>query len=497
MIEERDANSNVQKTYHDAAGGIIEVGATDRVQSSGTLITQAIQLLIRVFLPTGFPESVRSDYLGYQTYDSIQAFASSIAMLFGNRALLTAVGVGDKDATSTSALFLTVCQEITGRMATILFAWKYGSSLEQECKKFRYTADLVFNSALVFDCLSPHFIVSRFMVVILLCFSGILHAVCTVMANGAKAALTQHFTNPEKGSIADVAAKDASQETIISLLGMLAGAIIVPYVEAPLQTWVAISLLISIHLSTNYRAVRAVVMNTLNRHRANIVLSAAIDATFVSGSESIDAVPPGAIPTPASVSRSETILEPDGVLRWGAKAPILGKATFGSFTSVLEILPTGMTIRELLELFDEGHAGYVLWYTSRTETTTAHGVQTIDVRIALTDKIYGEKEAGKSDDLFDAEKGFEYIASAGLESILTRDLRAWTHALMLARASNKFSRGSKSPQDLIALTLSQIHELYGATGRLPNALRQRGWDIGPGRTMIVAGTCPRSRLLDD
>lgn len=46
---------------------------------------------------------------------------------------------------------------------------------------------------------------------------------CGLVANGSKAALTNHFASPlsGKGDVGEVNAKDASRETVIGLLGML------------------------------------------------------------------------------------------------------------------------------------------------------------------------------------------------------------------------------------------------------------------------------------
>ena len=48
----------------------------------------AVQRLVDVFMPAGYPHSVTEDYLEYQIYDSLQAFASSIAGLLASRAVL-------------------------------------------------------------------------------------------------------------------------------------------------------------------------------------------------------------------------------------------------------------------------------------------------------------------------------------------------------------------------------------------------------------------------
>lgn len=56
-----------------------------------------------VFLPQGYPESVSDDYIEYQLWDSIQAFASSITNTLATHAVLKGVGVGDATATPLAA----------------------------------------------------------------------------------------------------------------------------------------------------------------------------------------------------------------------------------------------------------------------------------------------------------------------------------------------------------------------------------------------------------
>ncbi|KAK9346982.1 vitamin B6 photo-protection and homoeostasis-domain-containing protein [Lipomyces starkeyi] len=539
FLEERDANGNFSKAYydsydHDVAGiphssaglekkrdifdtkwfagaEIIELSANDRTRRgqyyvgrrrSTSRLLRILQLLISVFLPTGYPDSVTSDYIDYQIYDSIQAFASSISTLLGNRAILTSVGVGDKDATSTSALFITVIQETFGRLATITFAWRFGSMLEQECKKFRFSADLVVNAGIICDCLSPYFPGNRSVKILLLCCSGVLKAICGVMANGSKAALTQHFTNSQKGSIADVAAKDSSQETVISLLGLLAGSVLVPYINTNKEIWTMLIILVTIHLFTNYRAVSSVVMDTLNRHRTNIVFAQLMDSMSPGMLESDFLNQPPVIPsvilTPRQVSNQERILEQDGVLRWGSRGAVMGIASSGTFSAVRRILPPGMSIQDLLSIFGHGSAGYVLWY----ETSRVRGRRSkhVTVRIALIER--SNDDSPTSDLAYYGPKPSGTGTPPPYGQVDTREVRAWVHALFLARHVRALNNGTgesnsiTSARDNVIRTLHLVDGLFGPTGRVIEALGIRGWDLTGGRTMIVSGSMPRMRVRD-
>lgn len=99
--------------------------------------------------------------------------------------------MGDANASPTAALLLSVLQDSTGRIATILFAHKLGTSLEPECKMYRLAADVFNDAAMILDCLSPSF--PKMPRVILLSFSGILRALCGVAAGSSKASLSAHF----------------------------------------------------------------------------------------------------------------------------------------------------------------------------------------------------------------------------------------------------------------------------------------------------------------
>lgn len=140
--------------------------------------------------------------------DSLQAFSSSIAGLLSSRAVLQGrtcrntaerkhcslnpgVGVGDASANPTTALLLSILQESTGRIATILFADRLGTSLSPECKMYRLAADIFNDAAMLLDCLSPA--LPRGPRTLLLSSSSVLRALCGVTAGSSKASLSAHF----------------------------------------------------------------------------------------------------------------------------------------------------------------------------------------------------------------------------------------------------------------------------------------------------------------
>ena len=391
-------------------------------------------------MPAGYPHSVTDDYLEYQIYDSLQAFSSSIAGLLSSRAVLSSVGVGDSTASPTAALLLSILQESAGRIATILFAHRFGTSLEPECKMYRLLADILNDFAFILDCLSPAF--PKPIRVIILSFSSVLRALCGVAAGSAKASLSAHFAR--WGNLGELNAKDSSQETVISLFGMLVGSVVVSWVTTPTATWTALILLLSIHLETNRRAVRAVSMRTFNRQRATLVYHQ---------------LKRGVVPKPEDISQDERIFEQDGVLR-GANNNVVGCCTFGSIktffqsqafqkrssTGAMSVDATWLS--QVLSAFENG--AYILSCTPRTRH--------FDYQIVV-------------------KKG------ASTEDCLT----AWWHALTFAEAEMSL-RGHKPASEMYystagrekLLTLLRDDTASQLLLKYATALREAGWDLDVG-----------------
>jgi hypothetical protein len=83
------------------------------------------RLFQRIFLPSGYPDSVSEDYLDYQKWDTVQAFCSTITGTLSTHAILTGLGVGTETASAMSATVTWVLKEGTGHFGRICFAyWK-------------------------------------------------------------------------------------------------------------------------------------------------------------------------------------------------------------------------------------------------------------------------------------------------------------------------------------------------------------------------------------
>ncbi|PKK45741.1 hypothetical protein CI102_9646 [Trichoderma harzianum] len=235
------------------------------------------------FLPVGFPHSVSKDYLAYQTFDSLQAFFSTISSLLANRALLKGLGVGDASSSATFALLLTILKDTTSRIATIVFAHRFGLRIEPDAKRYRFLADLFNDSAFFLELYSPY--LGSWGKVIALSTGQALRALCGVAAGASKAALSVHFARQD--NLAELNAKEASQETAVGLIGLLVGTLVVKAIEDHSSVVLLMILLVLAHLGTNYLGVRSVCMATLNRQRATILFGEYLKSGVVLSSEQV------------------------------------------------------------------------------------------------------------------------------------------------------------------------------------------------------------------
>lgn len=248
------------------------------------------QVILDAFLPIGYPSSVTSDYLAYQTFDSLQAFFSTITSLLANRAILQGLGVGDASSSATYALLLTILKDAVSRVATIVFAYRFGLSIEPDAKRYRFLADLFNDSAFFLDLASPYFGV--WAKIAALTSAEALRALCGVAAGASKAALSSHFAR--NNNLAELNAKEASQETAVGLIGLLTGSVVVRFVESREAVFGLMVMLVFVHLWMNYLGVCCVQLETLNRQRTTILTQHYLNT--------------GQILTPAQVAQRENIV---------------------------------------------------------------------------------------------------------------------------------------------------------------------------------------------
>ena len=246
--------------------------------------------------------------------------------------------------------------------------------------------------------------------------------------------------------------KDSSQETIISLAGLLCGSLVVSQISSQWATWTALITLLAIHLATNYLAVRAVRMRTLNRQRANLVFSTYLANRDIVGKEHSTK----SFLVPEDVSIQERVFERDGVVRWqGGK--VLGCCEIGvPLSRILNLFskPNSVTgshsgpglsdAARLLNEFEEDD--YILWHDQALRTSLVVLKSSSNVAIQL---------------------------------------HAWMHALLLAKQIDEgLNKGTIL--EAVIQTHAEVKALISKT--FDAQLVEAGWDIETGALETRSGT---------
>lgn len=262
-----------------------------------TLKTKCKQVLSDLFLPLNYPDSVNNGYIQYQIYDAIQGLCSYLRGVVSNTAVLRAVGVGDATATASSAAIQWALKDGVAMVGGLLFSYYNSSYFDSHVKEFRLFADVINDVGLFLDMASP-IVISSFpqservkVTILITSVATLCRVMCGMAAGATKNCITQHFA--KRGNIADLSAKEGTQETLISLVGMILGIYIARFLQdmednasklesgqsydfyknSPMYaSWYIFIVLTIIHVWANYVAVKILHLTTLNRSRLESAL---------------------------------------------------------------------------------------------------------------------------------------------------------------------------------------------------------------------------------
>jgi hypothetical protein len=431
-IRETSPDGTHLATHHISANGISTTPAPSKSPSTNPSASIIIRLLTP-FLPNNYPNSVTADYTPYQIYDSLQAFASTIASLLASRAVLISVGVGgdDPSSTATAATLLSIVQNNIGQATSILFAYRFALRIEAEVKFYRFLADIVNDTAFVLDVLSPS--LPAYARVPALCTASACRAICGVCGGSSKAILSAHFA--KAGNIGELNAKDGSQETVVSLVGMWVGGLLVKKVTGKQATLIWMLVLLVLHLWTNWQAVRSVRLRTLNRERAGIVIE-----RLMEGRNDVDV---------EAIGDFERIFASGGVMR--CNGVTVGYCSFGSVSEFFKhIDPTSWT-RLLGEFRNEK---YLLWLDQQNDRCV----------ILLKEDANGETQ-----------------------------IKAWFHAFRVVQKARKTTLSADAVMNTLEKTLLDHNKEWASW---KSQLQADGWDLESSNLTFLSGSRIQVQIVD-
>ena len=194
----------------------------------------------------------------------------------------------------------------------------------------------------------------------------------------------------------------------------------------------------------NHAAVKAVSMHSVNRQRANILVSAFWDRTMVMG--------------PKEVSQQERIFEWDGVLRW-RDSPPLAKAYIG------------VPLQALLSSLAPAHAA-----TRSTRDTDMHFRSLLEI---FRDERYLLS--------YDSNHRRAYIVLKE-GSTPESSFKAWAHALLFSHRRDKLYATSDAGSQDLELLQSTLMDLTRSWREFHEQLIVAGWDLDVTNLETSSGT---------
>ncbi|KAL3269198.1 hypothetical protein HHI36_008280 [Cryptolaemus montrouzieri] len=244
---------------------------------SSSIYASIINFFQEVLLPHGYPDSVSSDYFEYQIWDTLQAFCSTITGSFTTRAILKGVGVGDAEASALSATITWILKDGSGMIGRILFAWWKGSKLDCDSKKWRLFADFLNDVAMAIELVVPYFSNKSMQI---LCITSTMKSIVGIAGGATRASITHH--QAIKGNMAEISAKDGTQETLVNLIASLTSIYLLGIILDPIFEYSFIFLMMILHLYFNYKAVTSLIFNNLNEPRMILLMKSYCNINTVS-----------------------------------------------------------------------------------------------------------------------------------------------------------------------------------------------------------------------
>ena len=450
---------------------------------------------IHHFLPANYPHSVCPSYGRYASYCFLGSVAGSSAMVLSTSALLLAVGVGTQSAAPMAAALNWVMKDGVGQLGGVLFASQLGKggvdvdywkdkagkfmgplsnknkrkrgnfqrgTADTNPKRWRMVAALALDLSTLLEICTPFLGAEYFLPCASIANIG--KNIGFLAASASRAAIHQSLTKTEgkTSNLGDVTAKSGSQAILASLLGTGIGILFSQtfcshYGTAGILAGFVV--LSAVHQVCTYKAIQAVPLKTLDRHRLHIVLDSYMRANlehFIGDSDT-KKQDSWALPlSPKQVAERESFLPmmpPDQSVQW---------LSIG--TSLVHICPSGIDELESLLIRKDRDEEQFEKYILKVLTPSSTNSEDAGVQLTFF-------EGAQDEDLL---KGM-FHAYVAHECIMNGDCEE--------KDSTQIAQHSHS------VTKSQLQQFIGQ-------LEERGWQTESGFVNVECGSSCRLKIQE-
>ena len=245
--------------------------------------TAACERLRTLFLPVGYPNSVRTGYLEYQWWDVIQGLTSYLRGQLAYQSMLVGLGVGDVEATASAGALSKIIRDTSSMVGSLLFTYVYSDEFGYDVRQWRLFADVSNDIGLTLHFVAPLFGKDYFIAIS--CVASLMTTMCGISAGATKAYISSHFAL--ENNLTDLVAKEGSQETAVNIIGLVGGYMLLASVgtvdQSGTAVWVSFLILTVVHIFANIRAIQYLTFNYLNETRFVISFNHFVKGTMETG----------------------------------------------------------------------------------------------------------------------------------------------------------------------------------------------------------------------
>ncbi|TKY70208.1 root UVB sensitive 1 [Spatholobus suberectus] len=254
--------------FVSAQPGILsELSSLKASQLASFVLFKCGDILTRLMLPEGFPESVTSDYLEYSLWRAVQGVACQVSGVLATQSLLYAVGLG-KGAIPTAAAVNWVLKDGIGYLSKIMLS-NFGRHFDVNPKGWRLFADLLENAAFGLEMCTPAF--PQFFVLIG-AVAGASRSAASLIQASTRSCFFAGFA--AQRNFAEVIAKGEVQGMASRFIGIALGIGLGNCIGSSTPLVLAsFSVLTWIHMYCNLKSYQSIQIRTLNPYRASLVFS--------------------------------------------------------------------------------------------------------------------------------------------------------------------------------------------------------------------------------
>jgi len=230
------------------------------------------------FLPSGYPDSVGSNYLQYTLWQAVTNFATTANGVLASTFLLYAVGLG-AGAIPTAGALNWVLKDGLGQMGTLLFGKAIAHNFDIHSKSWYFLSFVLLSTATGMEIAT--IIVPQAFLMMGSC-ANMIKGLSWMAGGSTRSVFNLSFARDN--NIADITAKNTSQYIFASLFGTAAGVSMSAYIgQNPTLALGCFGVLTGTALYSAFRTVKSIPLPTLNSTRLQLLTARYLKCVRTSG----------------------------------------------------------------------------------------------------------------------------------------------------------------------------------------------------------------------